>query len=166
MGPGGHKPSKEFGAPVGRLTAAMTPEEEVTLLACIVTSFDGGEAAQEEASEAFFSGLEPNFTVIQSNCPVMEEGDVLLASEVLKPGHSAYEKFAVFLGALGEVDLEFILTKQKRFKEEANGGVGDVPGGSQGGKKTHREMKEEDYPSFIFSERRRRLNRGWLISRL
>ena len=94
---------------MGRLTAAMTPAEEVTLLACIVTSFDGGEAAQEEASEAFFSGLEPNFTVIQSNCPVMEKGDVLLASEVLKPGHSAYEKFAVFLGALGEVDLEFVL---------------------------------------------------------
>ena len=65
MGPGPHKPSKEFGAPVGRLTAAMTPEEEVTLLACIVTSFDGGEAAQEEASEAFFSGLEPNFAMIQ-----------------------------------------------------------------------------------------------------
>ena len=90
----------------------------------------------------------------------------MLASEVLKPGHSAYEKFAVFLGALGEVDLELIVTKQKRIKEEANGGVGAVPGGSQGRKKRHREMKGEDYPSFIFNERRRRLNRGWLISRL
>ena len=43
----------------------------------------------------------------------------MLASEVLEPGRSTREEFAVWLGALGEVDLEFILTKRKSFKEEA-----------------------------------------------
>ena len=78
-----------------------------------------------EALKAFVSGLEPTFAVIRSKCPSMKESDVqllgseLLASEVLKPGRSTREEFAVWLGALTEVDLEFILTKRKSFKEEA-----------------------------------------------
>lgn len=75
-----------------------------------------------EALKAFVSGLEPTFAVIRSK---LKESDVqllgseLLASEVLKPGRSTREEFAVWLGALTEVDLEFILTKRKSFKEEA-----------------------------------------------
>jgi len=125
MGLGLRKPSKDFWAPVGRLTAAMTPEEKVNLLAYIVPRFGSGDPAQEEALQAFVSGLEPTFAVIRSKCPSMKEADVqllgseLLASEVLKPGLSSRDEFAVWLGALTEVDLEFILTKRKSFKEEA-----------------------------------------------
>jgi hypothetical protein len=125
MGLGLKKPSKEFWAPVGKLTAAMRPEDKVNLLAYIVPRFGSGDPRQDEALEAFVSGLEPTFAVIRSKCPSMKEGDVqllgseLLASEVLKPGRSTREEFAVWLGALSEVDLEFILTKRKSFKEEA-----------------------------------------------
>lgn len=125
MGLGLRKPSKDFWAPVGKLTAAMTPAEKVNLLAYIVPRFGSGDPAQDEALEAFVAGLEPTFAVIRSKCPSMKEADVqllgseLLASEVLKPGLSSREEFAVWLGALTEVDLEFILTKRKSFKEEA-----------------------------------------------
>lgn len=125
MGLGLKKPSKEFWAPVGKLTAAMRPEDKVNLLAYIVPRFGSGDPRQDEALEAFVSGLEPTFAVIRSKCPSMKEGDVqllgseLLASEVLKPGRSTREEFAVWLGALSDVDLEFILTKRKSFKEEA-----------------------------------------------
>lgn len=126
MGLGLRKPSKDFWAPVGKLTAAMTPEDKVNLLAYIVPRFGKvDDPAQEEALKAFVSGLEPTFAVIRSKCPTMKEGDVqllgseLLASEVLKPGRSTREEFAVWLGALTEVDLEFILTKRKSFKEDA-----------------------------------------------
>ena len=110
---------------MGKLTAAMAPEDKVNLLAYIVPRFGSGDAAQDEALKAFVSGLEPTFAVIRSKCPSMKESDVqllgseLLASEVLKPGRSTREEFAVWLGALTEVDLEFILTKRKSFKEEA-----------------------------------------------
>ena len=107
---------------MGKLTAAMAPEDKVNLLAYIVPRFGSGDAAQDEALKAFVSGLEPTFAVIRSK---LKESDVqllgseLLASEVLKPGRSTREEFAVWLGALTEVDLEFILTKRKSFKEEA-----------------------------------------------
>jgi len=125
MGLGLRKPSANFWAPVGRLTAAMAPEDKVNLLAYIVPRFGSGDDVQEEALEAFVSGLEPTFAVIRSKCPSMKESDVqllgseLLASEVLIPGRSTREEFAIWLGALSEVDLEFILTKRKSFKEEA-----------------------------------------------
>mmetsp|Transcript_32585 Transcript_32585/g.60243 ORF Transcript_32585/g.60243 Transcript_32585/m.60243 type:complete len:665 (-) Transcript_32585:82-2076(-) len=129
MGLGLRKPSKDFWAPVGKLTAAMTPEEKVNLLSYIVPRFGSGDAAQDEALEAFVSGLEPTFAVIRSKCPTMKERDVqllgseLLASEVLKVRNGApsstRQEFAVWLGALSEVDLEFILTKRKSFKDDA-----------------------------------------------
>ena len=55
----------------------------------------------------------------------MKESDVqllgseLLASEVLKPGRSTRVEFAEWLGALTDVDMEFILTKRKGIKDEA-----------------------------------------------
>ena len=125
MGLGLRKPSKDIWAPVGKLTAAMTPEDKVNLLAYIVPRFGTGDSAQDEALKAFVSGLEPTFSVIRSKCPNMTDGDVqllgseLLASEVLKPGRSTREEFAAWLGALTDVDMEFILTKRKAVKEEA-----------------------------------------------
>merc|ERR1712241_1080320 len=47
MGLGLRKPSKDFWAPVGKLTAAMTPEDKVNLLAFIVPRFGRGSAAQD-----------------------------------------------------------------------------------------------------------------------
>lgn len=125
MGLGLRKPSKDFWAPVGRLTAAMAPEDKVNLLAYIVPRFGSGDPAQEEALGAFVSGLEPTFAVIRSKCPGMKESDVqllgseLLASEVLMTGRSTREDFAAWLGALSDVDLEFVLAKRKSFKEDA-----------------------------------------------
>lgn len=125
MGLGLRKPSKDFWAPVGKLTAAMPPDDKVNLLSYVVPRFGSGDKAQDDALEAFVSGLEPTFAVIRSKCPNMKEGDVqllgseLLASEVLKAGLSSREEFALWLGALSEVDLESILAKRKSFKEEA-----------------------------------------------
>lgn len=125
MGLGLRKPSKDFWAPVGKLTAAMTPEDKVNLLAYIVPRFGTGDVAQDEALAAFVSGLEPTFAVIRSKCPSMKESDVqllgseLLAAEILNPGRSTREQFATWLGAMSDVDLEFILTKRKSYKDEA-----------------------------------------------
>jgi len=125
VGLGLRKPSKDFWAPVGRSTSAMTPEDKVNLLAHIVPRFGSGDPAQDEALGTFVSGLEPTFAVIRLKCPSMKECDVqllgseLLAAEILQPGRSTREQFAVWLGALTEVDLEFVLTKRKSFKEHA-----------------------------------------------
>jgi len=125
MGLGLRKPSADFWAPVGKLTAAMKPEDKVNLLAYIVPRFGSDDPEQQEALSAFVSGLEPTFAVIRSKCPNMKEGDVqlvgseLLAAEVLKPGRSSREEFALWLGALTDVDLEFILAKRNSYKEEA-----------------------------------------------
>lgn len=103
----------------------MTPEDKVNLLAYIVPRFGSNDPAQKDALEAFVSGLEPTFAVIRSKCPGMDEGDVqllgseLLASEVLIPGRSTREEFAIWLGALAEDDLKTILAKRKSFKEDA-----------------------------------------------
>ncbi|KAL7554961.1 hypothetical protein ACHAWF_018540 [Thalassiosira exigua] len=124
MGLGLRKPSKDFWAPVGRLTAAMEPEDKVNLLAYIVPRFGSDDPAGEESLRAFVTGLEPTFAVIRSKCPGMKEGDLqllgseLLASEVLKPGRSTREEFAMWLGALSEMDLEFVLTKRKSYKKD------------------------------------------------
>jgi hypothetical protein len=125
MGLGLRKPSADFWAPVGRLTASMTPEEKVNLLAYVVPRFGSDDPAQQEALSAFVSGLEPTLAVIRSKCPNMKEADVqvvgseLLASEVLTLGRSSREEFAIWLGALTDVDLEFILAKRKAFKDDA-----------------------------------------------
>jgi len=121
MGLGLRKPSKDFWAPVGKLTAAMAPEDKVNLLSYLVPRF----GSEDQDLEAFVTGLEPTFSLIRSKCPSMKEGDVqllgseLLAAEVLKTGLSSREEFAIWLGALTEVDLEFILTKRKSFKDDA-----------------------------------------------
>jgi len=125
MGLGLRKPSANFWAPVGKLTADMTPEEKINLLSYIVPRFGSGNPAQEEALEAFVSGLEPTLSVIRSKCPDMKESDVqlvgteLLASEVLRVGRSTREEFAVWLGALSGDELMSILSKRKGIQTEA-----------------------------------------------
>ena len=125
VGLGLRKPSAEFWAPVGKLTAAMTPAEKINLLSYIVPRFGSGDTAQDEALEAFVSGLEPTFTYIRSKCPDMKESDVqllgseLLASEVLRPGRSSREEFALWLGALNEDELKSILSKRKSIEANA-----------------------------------------------
>jgi len=125
MGLGLRKPSADFWAPVGKLTAAMKPEDKVNLLAYIVPRFGSDNPAQQESLSAFVTGLEPTFAVIRSKCPNMKEADVqlvgseLLAAEVLTPGRSSREEFALWLGALTDVDLEFILAKRNSFKQDA-----------------------------------------------
>ena len=97
----------------------MTPEEKINLLAYIVPRFGSGDPAQDEALQAFVSGLEPTFSYIRSKCPNMKESDVqllgseLLASEVLRVGRSTREEFALWLGALSEEELNGILSKRK-----------------------------------------------------
>lgn len=124
MGLGLRKPSKDFWAPVGKLTAAMTPEDKVNLLAHIVPRFGSVNIAQEEALGAFVTGLEPTFALVRTKCPSMKEADVqllgteLLASEVLAQ-RSTREEFAIWFGALSQAELELILAKRKSFKEEA-----------------------------------------------
>ncbi|KAL3789036.1 hypothetical protein ACHAWO_004593 [Cyclotella atomus] len=125
MGLGLRKPSADFWAPVGKLTAAMTPEEKINLLAYIVPRFDSGDPAQEEALKAFVSGLEPTFALIRSKCPDMKERDVqllgseLLASEVLRVGRSSREEFALWLDALDEDELKSLLLKRKSVQTDA-----------------------------------------------
>ena len=149
MGLGLRKPSKDFWAPVGRSTSAMTPEDKVNLLAHIVPRFGSGDPAQDAALEAFVSGLEPTFAVIRSKCPKMKEGDVqllgseLLAAEILKPGVSTREQFAVWLGALTEVDLEFVLTKRKSFKEDATKELESFRKGREAEEKRTQERREK-----------------------
>jgi hypothetical protein len=110
---------------VGKLTAAMTPEEKINLLAYVVPRFGSGDPAQEEALQAFVSGLEPTFAYIRSKCPDMKEGDVqllgseLLASEVLRVGRSNREEFALWLGALNEDELKSLLLKRKSVQSDA-----------------------------------------------
>ena len=126
MGLGLRRPSKDFWAPVGKLTGAMDPEDKVNLLAYIVPRTGSGDAAQEEALQAFVDGLEPTFDVVRSKIPTLSEADVqllgseLLAAEILIPGRSTREQFAQWIDALTAADLEFILAKRKSYKEEAS----------------------------------------------
>jgi hypothetical protein len=118
-------PSKEFWAPVGENTAAMTAEDKINLLSYIVPRFGSGSAEQEAALEAFVDGMKPTFAAIRSKCPDLSEEDVqllgteMLASEILIPGRSTREEFAAWLGALTDTEMNDILKARRRSKEEA-----------------------------------------------
>ena len=139
-------PSKEFWKPVGTLTSAMTPNDKVNLLAHIIPRFGSGDAAQEEALEAFVSGLKPTFEVVQSKCPDMSKGDVqllgteLLASEVLTPGRSSRKEFAVWLEALSAEDLEKMLSKRNEIQLDAEAAISKM----QADRKAENERREAE----------------------
>jgi len=125
QGLGLRKPGPEFWAPVGEKTSAIPVEDKISLLAYIVPCFGSGDPAQEEGLEAFVSGLGPTYTVIRSKCPDLSEAEVqlvgaeLLATEVLKPGRSTRQEFAVWLAALSDTELREMLTNRKSIREAA-----------------------------------------------
>lgn len=125
MGLGLRTPSETFWEPVGQLTMDMDPESKVNLLAHLVPRFGSGNAEQEAALEAFVSGLSPTFEVLRAKCTDMPEADVqllgteLLAAEILVPGRSTREEFAMWVGSLDVSELEAIVKRRKSYKEEA-----------------------------------------------
>lgn len=125
MGLGLRTPSEEFWMPVGTLTANMEAEDKINLLAHVVPRFGSGDPKQDAALESFVAALKPTFSVVRSKCPGLSEGEVqlvgseLLAAEVLKPGRSTKEEFAMWLGELNESELSEYLKKRKSFKEVA-----------------------------------------------
>jgi hypothetical protein len=131
IGLGLRTPSKEFWEPVGQLTSAMNAEDKVNLLAHLVPRFGSGVPSQDEALEAFVSGLKPIFAQIRLQYPSLLESDVqllgteLLAAEVLKPGRSSREDFAKWVAALTEAELKAILNNRKRPRLEANAELGE-----------------------------------------
>lgn len=103
----------------------MQPEDKVNLLAYIVPRFGSNNPEQEDALEAFVSGLKPTFELIRSKCPQMSEDDVqligseLLAIEVLIPGRSTRSEFARWLSSMTQDEIEELLTKRKSSREKA-----------------------------------------------
>lgn len=125
QGLGLRAPSKEFWVPIGENTAAMEVEDRINLLAYIVPRFGSGNADQEEALQAFVTGLKPTFSVIRNKCPGLPESDVqllgteLLAAEVLRIGHSTREEFAGWLAAFSSDELRSLLNDRKSIRENA-----------------------------------------------
>ena len=103
----------------------MLPDDKVNLLSYIVPRFGSGNPAQGVALQAFVDGLKPTFEIIESKCPDMSKADVqllgteLLAAEILTPGRSTREEYALWLGELSTADLESILTNRKNIKAGA-----------------------------------------------
>jgi SAM-dependent methyltransferase len=118
-------PSPEFWVPVGENTAAMDLEAKVNLLAYIVPRFGSGNPAQEEALEAFVTGLKPTYSVIRTKCPEFSESDVqllgteLLAAEVLIPGIATREEYALWLAEMSGDEMREILEIRNSFPEMA-----------------------------------------------
>merc|ERR1711957_384867 len=77
------------------------------------------------ALDAFVSGLSPTFEVLRAKCVDMPEADIqllgteLLAAEILVPGRSTREEFAVWVGSLDVSELEAIVKRRKSYKEDA-----------------------------------------------
>merc|ERR1711957_288698 len=77
------------------------------------------------ALDAFVSGLSPTFEVLRAKCVDMSEEDIqllgteLLAAEILVPGRSSREEFAVWVGSLDVSELEAIVKRRKSYKETA-----------------------------------------------
>lgn len=118
-------PDEAFWGPVGSLTAAMQAEDKINLLGYIVPCFGSNNSAQEEALEAFVSGLEPTFKVIRSKCPEMSESDVqligteFLANEILKPGLSTRDEYARWLSAMSSQDIEDLVQERKAIVQNS-----------------------------------------------
>lgn len=125
MGLGLRTPSETFWEPVGQLTMSVDPESKVNLLAHTVPRFGSGNIEQDAALEAFVSGLSPTFKVLRAKCVDMSEEDIqllgteLLAAEILVPGRSSREEFALWVGSIDVSELEAILKRRKGYKETA-----------------------------------------------
>lgn len=125
QGLGLRNPSEEFWVPIGLNTGNMDTEERISLLAHIVPRFGSGDSAQEEALQAFATGLPPTYAVIRSKCPELAAADVellgteLLAAEVLTVGRSTRADFAAWLAASTGDELREFLSSRKSIRVEA-----------------------------------------------
>ena len=125
QGLGLRTPSKEFWAPIGRLTAQIPVEEKISLLGYIVPCFGSDDPEQEAALQDFVSGLKPTYAALRSKCPSLSEADIeflgaeLLAYEILKPGRSSKEDFATWLATLTSEELMDMLQVRKSYREIA-----------------------------------------------
>ena len=125
QGLGLRTPSQDFWVPIGQNTANMEVEERISLLGYIVPRFGSGNPEQEEALQAFVTGLVPTYSVIRSKCPELEDADVellgteLLATEVLTLGRSTREEFAAWMAALKPEELREMLSLRKSIRETA-----------------------------------------------
>jgi len=124
-GLGLRKPSEAFWLPVGQNTAQMTIQDKISLLAYIVPRFGSGNPEQEEALQAFVTGLKPTYAVIRSKCPDLSEPDIqllgteLLASEVLTVGRSSRKEFALWLDSLSDQRIRQMLAARKSMADQA-----------------------------------------------
>jgi cell division protein ZapA (FtsZ GTPase activity inhibitor) len=106
-------------------TADMIIEDKINLLAHLVPRFGSGDKKQEDALEAFASGLDPTFAVIRQKLPKLAESDVqllgteLLCAEILIPGRSTKEEFAAWVGAMSDSELMGVLSSRKSFNTES-----------------------------------------------
>jgi SAM-dependent methyltransferase len=118
-------PREKFWKPVGENTSAIALEDKISLLAYLVPRFGSDDPAQEDALQAFATGLKPTYAVIRSKCPDLSEADVqligteLMANEVAKPGLTTREEFAAWVGMLNESEIRELLTLRKSFREAA-----------------------------------------------
>ncbi|KAL7567635.1 hypothetical protein ACA910_000228 [Epithemia clementina (nom. ined.)] len=130
-GLGLRKPGPDFWGPVGKNTAAIPVEEKISLLGYLVPCFGSGDPAQEETLQSFVTGLLPTYKVIQSKCPDLPEADVqllgaeLLAYELLTPGKTTREQFAVWLDALSKEEMLELLDIRKSYWRSAAEALND-----------------------------------------
>merc|ERR1712137_332419 len=83
----------------------------------------------EEALQAFATGLKPTYAAIRAKCPKFVESDVqllgseLLAYELLTPGRTTREEFAIWIEAMKEEDLSELLNIRKSYRRAAAEGL-------------------------------------------
>ena len=149
IGLGLKKPSKEFWAPVGQLTMSMGPEEKVNLLAYIVPRFGSNDPKQEEALETFITGLKPTIAVVKSKCVDMSDSDATLvatelaASELLTPGRSTKEEYAIWLAELTDKELMEYVSERKRLKTDADAELQTMRDEREAEKERQKELEEK-----------------------
>ena len=125
QGLGLRKPSEEFWAPIGQLTAKVPVEEKISLLGYMVPCFGSDDPEQERALRDYVSGLKPTYAALRSKCPDLPESDIemlgaeLLAYEILKPGRSSKEDFAAWLATMTGEELKDMLAVRKSYREVA-----------------------------------------------
>jgi SAM-dependent methyltransferase len=125
QGLGLRTPSKEFWGPIGENTSNMAIEDKISLLAFIVARFGSGDPAQEEALQAFVTGLMPTYSVIRNKCQEMTAAEVevlgteLLAAEVLTVGCSTRQEFATWLVELSGDELRDFGLNRKLIRVKA-----------------------------------------------
>jgi hypothetical protein len=127
----------------------MDAEDKVNLLAHLIPRFGSGNPAQEDALEAFVTGMEPTFAYLRSRFPSWSARDIqllgteLLASEVLKPGHSSRADFAKWLAALSDGEFLSILEDRKKPRATAAAELKEYKSAMEEYERKQKEEQEE-----------------------